>query len=210
MDSLQRTEYLARIRRSAASVHNIIETFLDASDVRAGALQPATAVIPFRPFIDELCRLCAPMVLGREMRIDVAADLFVAADPSLLERILVNLVANAHGYSPPGKEIALSATRRGNEVVIVVADKGPGIPERVRERIFDSFWRPQGQDRRGSGIGLALARDLVGVMNGRIWVEGGKGEGSRFCVSLPVAVDDAGQEESRPGQAADGPDRRVG
>lgn len=187
MEDRQRIEYVGRIRRNAASVHSIIATFLDVADVRMGTLQPAIATVPLRDFVEGLCRLCAPMFLGRPLRLKVPNGIYVAADPALLERILVNLVMNAHGYSPPGEEIVLEAGDRNGQVVISVTDRGPGIPGPMREQIFKAFWRPKGQDRRGSGIGLALARELTVAMGGRIWVEGAPEGGSRFSVALPSA-----------------------
>ncbi|HVL90003.1 MAG TPA: HAMP domain-containing sensor histidine kinase, partial [Actinomycetota bacterium] len=194
MEERQRIEYIRRIRRNAASVHSIIETFLDAADVGGGRFRPAIAVVPLRSFVDDLCRLCAPLVLGREVRIDVPAEIHVAADPTLLERILINLVMNAHGYSPAGEAILLEGRMAGERVEISVTDRGPGIPQPVREQIFESFWRPAGQGRRGSGIGLSLARDLVKAMDGRIWVESAPGGGSRFAVALPAAIPEPGSE----------------
>ena len=99
------------------------------------------------------------------------------------EQVLINLLSNAQRYSPPGGHISLDArTLPSNELVICVTDSGPGVAPEDREVIFEPFYRG---DRSGLGLGLAIAKSLVELHNGRIWVEPAEGHGSRFCVALP-------------------------
>jgi signal transduction histidine kinase len=98
------------------------------------------------------------------------------------------LIDNALKYSPPGSPIDVTAELKDNRVIIRVRDRGPGIPERERERIFDKFYRRQTTKAHvpGSGLGLYIAREIARAHGGDVWVEGEPGSGSEFCVALPV------------------------
>ena len=112
----------------------------------------------------------------------------VSADPELISLALRQLIDNALKYSPPGSPIGVSGRFEGDRVVIRVHDRGPGIPERERERIFDKFYRRQrGKDRvPGTGLGLYIAREISRTHGGDLWMEGEPGEGSEFCAGLPI------------------------
>jgi signal transduction histidine kinase len=107
----------------------------------------------------------------------------VLVDRLRFDQVLINLLSNAQRYSPPGGHLQLSAVTEGNEVVIRVSDTGPGVADADREHIFEPFYRG---DRSGLGLGLAIAKSLVELHNGRIWVKSNEGRGSTFCVALPV------------------------
>jgi signal transduction histidine kinase len=108
-------------------------------------------------------------------------------DNSLLSRMLVNLASNALRFSPEGGIVTLHASEMADEqgILLVVEDGGPGVPAEDRERIFEPFAQGQGETRRGSGLGLTVAREVAQAHQGRIWVEERPGGGSRFCVLLP-------------------------
>ena len=94
----------------------------------------------------------------------------LAADPALLEQVLVNLFENAAKYGPEDALVTLSARRDGSDIVILVTDDGPGIPVPDLPHIFDSFYRARLGDRivPGTGLGLAIARGLTEAMGGTI------------------------------------------
>jgi signal transduction histidine kinase len=107
-----------------------------------------------------------------------------------IRQILVNLLTNAHEYSPEGASISVSAQAVGAEVEISVTDNGPGIPEDQLERIFDRFTRGDaGLTQRvgGTGLGLAISKSLADLHGGSIGVESVVGQGSTFRVRLPIA-----------------------
>ncbi|MBF0443755.1 MAG: response regulator, partial [Oligoflexales bacterium] len=104
--------------------------------------------------------------------------------------IIRNLLSNAFKFTDDRKEnkVTLTLERSGNSLVMEVKDQGIGIPESYREKIFDEFVQVQdgaGRAYEGSGLGLAMVRDLVRLMNGKIELETGKGEGSRFKIVIP-------------------------
>jgi signal transduction histidine kinase len=112
----------------------------------------------------------------------------VTADRVLVGRILDNLVSNALKHTPDGSTIVVGATRVGDEVLLHVDDDGPGLPETLRESVFDAYVRGVSSTvRPGSGVGLFLVRTFAQLHGGRAWWEPSPIGGSRFVVSLPQA-----------------------
>jgi signal transduction histidine kinase len=120
----------------------------------------------------------------------------VTGDRQRLEQVLINLLSNAHKYSPSGSpvevRVARSARSDGHrECLVSVRDNGPGIPEDERELIFERFYRStiHRQDRTPStGLGLPIARKVAEMHGGRLWVEPAPGGGSIFTLAIPIAL----------------------
>lgn len=126
---------------------------------------------------------------GRELNLNVAAGIApIPADRDLLGLALRQLVDNALKYSPPASAVAVSAANEDHHVVIRVRDRGEGIAERDRDRIFEKFYRrPGGRNGvPGTGLGLFIAREIVRAHGGELRVESAPGGGSEFLVSLPL------------------------
>jgi len=105
-----------------------------------------------------------------------------------LHRLALNLVENALAHTPPGTLIDVSLAREGGEVVLEVADSGPGIPEEIRERIFDRFVRAE-RTGGGSGLGLSIVRAVAEAHGGSVSVDESPNGGARFVVRLPTAAE---------------------
>ena len=126
------------------------------------------------------------------MRTNLPKDDLLLVDLDYLEidQVLTNLLENAVRYTPAGSPIEVSASSEGEQVVVRVADRGPGIPPTDLERVFDKFYRvldgrhPAGYPM-GSGLGLAVCKGLVEAHGGRIWAEAREGGGLIVCVTLP-------------------------
>ena len=134
-----------------------------------------------------------PSLDGRRIELSVSSDLpMCSADPAMFQTVILQLLDNALKYSPPGSPVTVRAEAREDGVVFAVADRGPGIREEERERVFEKFYRCDKDRRRipGTGMGLAIAREIVQAHGGRIWAESAP-EGSRFCFSLPLAPEEA-------------------
>jgi signal transduction histidine kinase len=136
---------------------------------------------------------------GMKLDVDIEPDLPpVRFDENAMTLVMLNLVDNAVKYAPDGKVLRVSLLRRGDQVLIEVADSGPGIPDDERERIFERFYRSRnvrGRTVRGSGIGLALVKHIVEAHGGAVEVESVVGKGSRFIVSLPTYHEPPEEEE---------------
>jgi len=112
----------------------------------------------------------------------------VRADPDRLMQVLTNLLSNAAKFSPPGQNVVLAAARRGKWIRVTVTDRGAGIPEEFRDRIFQRFAQadsPSTRERGGSGLGLSISKAIVERMGGTIGFETRVGEGTTFHLDLP-------------------------
>jgi two-component system sensor histidine kinase KdpD len=177
-------DLLATIEQNADRLDALIGNLLDMSRLHTGSLQPF-----LRPTaIDEVAPVAA-VGLDDSLRLEMAVpDGFplVLADPGLLERVLANLFSNALRYSPAGQPPELHAFIDGNAVRLEVADHGPGVPDELKERIFEPFERV-GDRHPGVGLGLAVARGFAEAMGGRIGAYDTPGGGLTVRVTLPAA-----------------------
>jgi two-component system sensor histidine kinase KdpD len=146
--------------------------------------------------------------------VDIPDDLpEVGIDPAILERVIANLSANALRYSPPGKPPLLTASTLGDRVELRVVDRGPGIPEADRDRMFVPFQRLGDTDNTtGVGLGLALSRGLTEAMGGTLEPEDTPGGGLTMSLSLPAVPGPApaGQDPELPAAAPVLRERRGG
>jgi two-component system sensor histidine kinase KdpD len=148
----------------------------------------------------------------RDHRLRVAVDSTVppvSVDAASITEVIYILLDNASKYAPPGSTITIASVRDGDSTVAIrVADEGPGIPEALRERVFEKFFRVPAREshdpnRGGIGLGLPIARRLVETQGGRIWIETGPdGRGTAVAMTLPVAVETADAERVVPIAAA--------
>ena len=110
----------------------------------------------------------------------------LTVDPALISLALRQLIDNALKYSPPGSPVDISAARTNGNLEIRIADQGPGIPEKERERVFEKFYRRQAVKERvpGTGLGLHIAREILRAHGGDVAIL--PGPGSAFCITIPV------------------------
>jgi len=114
----------------------------------------------------------------------------VRADADRIRQVLSNLISNAIKYSPNGGQITVGARQHEGQVVVWVADEGMGIPAEAVSQLFTKFFRVDNGDTRrigGTGLGLALVKNIVGAHDGEVWVESTEGVGSTFFFTLPIA-----------------------
>jgi two-component system sensor histidine kinase KdpD len=106
-----------------------------------------------------------------------------------VQQVIKHLIENAMKYSPEGSPLKITAERKGEKIVIGVADCGAGIDEDERSRIFDKFFRGRRFrfETKGTGMGLAIAKGIMEAHGEKIWVESEPGQGSVFYISLPVS-----------------------
>jgi signal transduction histidine kinase len=141
--------------------------------------------VPLGDIVASAAAIIQPLVAAKHQTLEIrlaAPDTVVLVDRLRFEQVLINLLSNAQRYSPTEGHIVVGSQVEKSEVVIGVTDSGPGVASQDRELIFEPFYRG---DRSGLGLGLAIAKSLVELHNGRIWVESADGQGSTFCVALP-------------------------
>jgi len=132
-------------------------------------------------------------VLAAERGIDYGVDAgepcVAAVDPDKVQRVLMNLLANAFKFVPAGGRVRCALRQSAREVTVSVDDSGPGVRPELRQAIFERFRQGDGGiDRKvgGTGLGLAIAKGIAEAHGGRIWAESVVGKGSRFHIAVPA------------------------
>ncbi|WP_414508144.1 ATP-binding protein [Streptomyces sp. NEAU-L66] len=186
-------ELLAGIEAGADRLDHLVGNLLDMSRLQTGTVTPLIREID----LDEV----VPMALGGvpegSVTLDIPEELpIVAVDPGLLERAVANLVENAVKYSPDGAVVLVSASALGDRVELRIADRGPGVPDSAKDRIFEPFQR-YGDAPRGAGVGLglAVARGFAEAMGGTLAAEDTPGGGMTMVLTLRAAP---GRPPARP------------
>jgi PAS domain S-box-containing protein len=177
------------VRRAADRMNRMIQDLLDVKRMESGRL--TTDMKPEHPavIINDTIDMLRPLAAGSTIRLDSSIEdnlPLVLADAARVQQVLSNLVGNAVKFTPRDGRITVCAERIDGEVRIGVIDTGPGIPAEQLPHIFGRFWQAKTSDRRGIGLGLAIAKGIVEAHNGRIWVESHVGLGSTFYFTLPA------------------------
>ncbi|MDT4994267.1 MAG: two-component system, OmpR family, sensor histidine kinase KdpD [Actinoplanes sp.] len=185
-DDNDRGELLATADESLDRLDRLIANLLDMSRLQAGALGVSAIDVGAEEVVPRALDDLGPD--GRTVTLHIPDDLpLMHADPGLLERIIVNLTANALRYSPTGHPPAITASTLGDTVEIRVIDHGPGIPEDRWNDVFLPFQRLGDRDNHtGVGLGLALSRGLTEAMAGTLNPEETPGGGLTMTLALPV------------------------
>jgi two-component system sensor histidine kinase KdpD len=191
LDDADRTALLEDADTSLARLGRLVDNLLDMSRLQAGALAMTPEVVDVADVLPRVLDDLGPAGEGVTVRVADGCGA-VRADPALLERVLVNLLANALRHSPPGRPPIVSASEHGGEVQLRVVDAGPGVPDTDWDRIFLPFQRLGDTDAgSGVGLGLALSRGLVEAFGGTLTPEHTPGGGLTMTVTLPSVRDGA-------------------
>jgi signal transduction histidine kinase len=194
----QRSAYLEYIRGSGRNLLGLINDILDVSKVEAGHMQVQLQQVQ----LDELVEGCVALIAGgaekKHIRVETRCeppDVTVEADPARLQQIICNLLSNAVKFTEVGGLVRVVAQPGArDEMVVTVSDTGIGVRLEDQALIFEPFRQAEhGTHRReqGTGLGLALARQLVELHGGKIWVESAPGQGSSFSFTLQAVGPEA-------------------
>jgi len=187
---------LSLIVSSGRRLTSLVNDILDFSKLSQGDFQLRLRPLDMRSVTDMVLMLSQTLVGSREIQLvsQIGADLpAVHADEDRVQQILHNLVGNAVKFTETGK-VSVSARVRGEHLAVTVSDTGIGIPEESLGRIFESFEQADGSTAReygGTGLGLAVTRNLVDLHGGEIRAESEPGKGSHFTFTLPVSGEKA-------------------
>lgn len=195
-DEEAQRSFARSIEREADRLNRLVGNLLDMSRIEDGALKPEKDWYQMTALIQDVLDRLHPLLQGRQVSLHLPTDLPpVELDYLQIDQVLTNLIENAVRYTPPESPIEVSTQCSGNEVVVRIADRGPGIPETDREHIFDKFYRvlsatdqTSAHHSAGSGLGLAVCKGLIEAHAGRIWTEQRPGGGAIFCVALPMSA----------------------
>ncbi len=178
------------VHRQAERLSRLTQDLLDLSRLESRQWRFELAPVELTALARQLLELQGPGARkkGLELRVEIPVGLVAMGDGRALEQVVVNLVDNAIKYTPGGS-VEVRATALGEDVVLTVADTGPGIEAHHLARLFERFYRVdpgRAREAGGTGLGLAIAKHLVQGMHGEIGVESGAG-GTCFTVRLPSA-----------------------
>ena len=180
---------LGIVAEESAKLSKMVTNLLDASRIQAGGLELKPEPVDLRRLVERVVQKMQPLTGRHQFVVGVSADLPpVLADYERVEQVLTNLLENAVKYSPAGGTIAVTGDLTSDDVIIHISDEGIGVPEADRQRIFSRFHRlssRQVRQMKGVGLGLYIARAIVGAHGGRIWVDAAPGGGATFSFSLP-------------------------
>ncbi len=179
-------ELVDNVRRNIERLRMHIDDLLTYNQLETDTLRLERKSLDLRAVVVGAVPAVQPLVRekGQILEVDLPEMLPTEGDPLRLEQVVVNLLENAHLYTPTGTRIVIHGRSTGDEVLLSVSDDGPGLPAEEREAIFGRFHRLSSAER-GSGLGLAIARDIVELHGGRIWAEGRAAIGTTFHLALP-------------------------
>jgi signal transduction histidine kinase/CheY-like chemotaxis protein/ligand-binding sensor domain-containing protein len=211
---------LELMRRNGERLRELVDHVLDITRLDAGGIPLRARRMDLGDLVRETCSRFVDEYRRQGVRLDAPDGGVVAwVDPNLVDKIVSNLLANALRFSPVGARVTVQVVQDGGDARVTVSDEGPGVPEPLRERVFERFFRlssPENARHDGAGIGLALSRELVELHGGEIGIDAAEGGGAAFWFRVPVGaghlvVDDVDQGPASlkvptgPPRAAEGP-----
>jgi signal transduction histidine kinase len=186
----QQHELLGLVVTESKRLQNLIENLLSLQRMRSGIGLDSPAPVPIAPLLQDVIEIFRSPIERHRISLDCPTDLPpLFGEAGKIHLAMKNLLGNAVKYAPAGTEIAVGARADSGCALLWVRDQGPGVPAEQQERIFERYYRASCDSKGpvGSGIGLALVREIATVHNGRVWVENSPAGGSTFYLRLPFA-----------------------
>ncbi len=187
-------KYIRMMKQNCYRLLRLINNLIDITKLDTGFMYMNSHNYNIVGMVEDICISVGGFVeaSGLELVFDTEIEeKYMACDADKVERILLNLLSNAIKFSKPSGKIEVNIYDRDSHIIISIKDSGLGIPEDMREKIFERFRQvdsAQHKPKEGSGIGLSLVKALVEAHNGKIHVRSKSGEGSEFIIELPVVT----------------------
>ena len=180
---------LKEIAMETDALQWLAQELLDLSMIESGQAIMRLVPISLKQAVDDMIARFKPQAELKGLKIvsHVPQQYEVLCDADQIKRVLGNLIHNAIKWSPPDEAITITASETMDEVTVSIFDNGPGVPEDLRERVFERFYQADvsRSGDEGTGLGLAICKHIVEAHGGRIWTEGnGKGKGGQFLFTL--------------------------
>ncbi|GHO48795.1 ATP-binding protein [Ktedonospora formicarum] len=185
------------IEHEADRLNRLVGNLLDMSRIEEGALKPEKEWYQMTALIQDVLSRLSSLLDGREVLLHFPGDIPpVELDYLFLDQVLTNVLENAVRYTPPFTPIEIEVYQQAQELVVSIADHGPGVSEDERELIFNKFYRVLNKKEAsadeayatGSGLGLAVCKGLIETHDGRIWIEQCSEGGAIFFLTLPLGT----------------------
>jgi len=186
--SAAHNEFIDEIDSAGARLNRVVQSLLSAARLQAGQLQPRMDWCEARDVVRASVHESARLLNGHPVETKIAPGHHLAKmDFVLMQQAVSNLIANAAVHTPPGTPIKISARFEGKELLLQVADHGPGLPPGEVERVFEMFHRLPNSKPGGTGLGLAIVKGFVEAQGGRVCAGNGVDGGAVFNIFLPAS-----------------------
>jgi PAS domain S-box-containing protein len=190
------SEFLGIIQGSTTRLSNLINDILDISRIESGSIALRHESIDYRRIVSDTLRLMKAAADEKQISVDASLPENIPAvrgDADKVTQVLTNLVSNAIKYTPEGGWVKVSLEVAGEaSVTTCVADSGIGVAPEDQKKLFQKFFRADNTSTReagGTGLGLVIAKTIIELLGGAIWVESDPGRGSRFYFTLPIYLE---------------------
>jgi len=183
---------LEKINRHSDELVQFINDLLDIARIESGRMTMKKEPLELNKMIEEAADLLSVQIKDKQitLTVDIAKDLpAAAADHNQIRRVFINLINNAIKFTPPGGKIIISTQKVNQDIQINISDTGCGMSEKEQAGLFQEFYRvdnPINQQSKGTGLGLALVKNIVEAHNGKIWLTSKVDQGSTFSFTLPA------------------------
>jgi len=190
----EQRQCLDDILSSSKHLLDLINDVLDLSKVESGKIKLRQIDIAMTDVLEELKRTMTPILAPRKQSLDIEVEEGlppVHADKGKVRQVLLNLLGNATKFTPDGGKLKIEAIRKDHSCQVSVVDNGIGIKKEDQEKLFEPFSQldnPLIGEKGGTGLGLAVTKQIIEKHGGQIWVESEYGRGSRFTFTLPLAA----------------------
>ncbi len=196
---LRRTADSDRTRQSAESIESVaarmahlIKTMLDVTTLEAGRFSLERKPCDVDRLVREALEMFENLAASKQVALEwtgPGAPVELFADRERILQVLSNLLGNSLKFTPAGGKVTVRASREGNFVRFEIADTGPGIPRELLPRVFERFWMQEATGKKGTGLGLFIARGIVEAHGGTIRVDSDVGRGAVFSFDLPLTAE---------------------
>lgn len=188
LNSEGRTEFLSIINEETDRLNGFVEGIVQLARIEAGSGKSSKALANVEEIITIALDRTEALIADHKLEVELQKELpLIIVDARAIAEVVYNLVENAAKYSSPGSKITITAESHGNAVLISIVDEGIGIPEDMRDRVFEKFVRLDSDRPDSLGLGLAIARGIVEAQGGKIEIKPGMNEvGTKMTLSLPI------------------------